>query len=369
MKREVYTFSPGPCIFPLEVLEETKAQISCPNKSILEYKHDSARVKELIQDCKSHFRKILSIPDSFSIFFSSGGATSQFASIPFHMLENKESVASYIVNGTWSTLAFEEAKMFGKPELANPLQTKKEWTYAPTLKKEHLNSKSKYLYYCDNETVHGIEFSSPPESFGLPLITDMTSNFLTKPVDFNKFAIVYSGAQKNWGPAGLAVVIIRNDLIDKNGLLQTPKLMKYYDLLKNEESSSHLPVFALFVARNSLKWILANGGVNKMNELCLQKAKIIYDTIDNSNGFYVNHIQKDSRSRVNLVCTIRGNEKSTYKLFGKEAEKNGILQVLGHPSVGGLRFSIYNGMPMDGVLRLQKFMIEFQKSNQNRQKL
>jgi phosphoserine aminotransferase len=324
---------------------------------------------ELVQECKSLFKNLLKIPDNFSIFFMSGGATSQFASIPLNLIDNPNSMASYVVNGAWSNLAFDECKRMAKVTLANPNQPKKDWNYAPKLQKSDIHPESKYVYYCDNETIHGVEYSQPPESFGIDLVTDMTSNFLTKPVDFTKFGIVYSGAQKNWGPAGLAIVIIRNDLLNKKGLPYKPKSMDYSYLAKTDSSEIPVPAFALVVARETIKWIMANGGLTRMNELSVQKSQILYDTIDQSNGFYVNSVKKDSRSRVNIICKLQGNDKVLTDLFVNEAQKHGLLQVAGHQSVGGLRFSVYNGMPLDGILRLQQFMKDFQANHQNKPKL
>lgn len=369
MKREVYTFSPGPCIFPLEVLQETQNQIKDPQHSILEYTTNSPRSLELVEECKSLFRTLLKIPSNFSLFFTCGGATQQFASIPMNLLNSPQEIASYIVNGTWSNLAINEAKNLCQVHLANSFQPKKDWNYAPKLKQSDVNPQSKYLYYCDNETVHGIEFPQPPSSFGIDLVTDMTSNFLTKPVDFSKFALVYSGAQKNWGPSGLCLIIIRNDLLSRKGLPQKLAMMNFSELNKCDLDNYPVPIFSLFVARNTLKWLIANGGLSKMQELSAEKSRIIYETIDNSNGFYQNRIQKDSRSRVNLVCHLIGDDKALTQAFVKEALGKGILQVGGHVSVGGLRFSIYNGMPMDGVLRLRDHMIAFQKKHENKPKL
>lgn len=369
MKREVYTFSPGPCIFPLDVLQETQSQIRSETESVLEYSNGSPKAKQLVQEVTALFKETLQIPDNFTFLISCGGATNQFATIPYNLLDSAESTGSYIVNGTWSELAFKECKSIGKAHLCNPEQPRKQWTYAPTLKESSVPKDSKYLYYCDNETVHGIEFPQPPDSFGLPLATDMTSNFLTRPVDFSKFGVVYSGAQKNWGPAGLVIAIVRNDLLERKGLADKPFVMDYKAELKTNAEGKNIPIFALALARNTLKWIQRNGGLQSMDRLAKAKAKLIYDVIDASNGFYVNKVRREHRSRVNIVCQLCGNDETLTKLFIKEAAKSGLVQLGGHKSVGGLRFSIYNGMPVDGVERLRAFMIDFQKSHENRPKL
>ena len=369
MKREVYTFSPGPCIFPLEVLEKTKVELNDKKHSILEYDHNSPEVKQLIQDCKTKLKSLLKIPDNFSIIFMQGGATLQFAAVPFNLLSNSKSVANYIVNGTWSELAFQECQKFANANKVNKEQLNKDFHYAPKVNENYLDKTGAYFYYCDNETIHGVEFFSPPNSFGQTLVTDMTSNFLSKPIDFSKFGLVYSGAQKNWGPAGLCTVIIRNDLFESKGMDIMPSFFKYKNYLQTDSFYSLPPIFSLFLARNNLEWISNNGGVENMDKTARQKSSLLYDCIDNSKGFYKNKIPKESRSRMNVIFIILNDDKELTAKFIQESTNERLIQLGGHRSVGGLRASLYNGMPLDGVQKMTNFMDRFRDKYQNSSKL
>jgi phosphoserine aminotransferase len=226
------------------------------------------------------------------------------------------------------------------------------------------------MYYCDNETVHGVEYQTPPtpNPRNPILITDMTSNFFSKEIDVTKFGIIYAGSQKNYGIPGLIIVIVRNDLLKGDEeLMGLPSEYSYKKQAKNPTSKP--PVFSILFAREYLKYMKSIGGLKEIEKLTNAKSKLIYDLIDNSNGFYKNVVEKSSRSRLNIPCFIQNNDKALTETFKKEAHKRGIIQIAGHRSMGGLRFSIYNGMPMDGVLRLKNFMLEFQKKHQMKPKL
>ena len=369
IKREVYTFSPGPCIFPIEVLEKTKAELNDKKHHILEFDHNSPEVKQVIADCKARLTNLLKIPDNFSIIFMQGGATLQFAAVPFNLLKDSNSVGNYIVNGTWSDLAMHECQKFAKANKVNKSQLSKDFNYAPKMNEADFDKNGAYLYYCDNETIHGVEFSQPPNSFGQNLVTDMTSNFLSKPIDFSKFCLVYSGAQKNWGPAGLCTVIIRNDLLNNKGMDLMPSFFDYKKYKQTDSFYSLPPIFSLYVARNNLDWIAQNGGVEHMDKMARQKAQILYECIDNSKGFYRNHVAKDSRSRMNVIFIILNDHKELTAKFVQESANEGLIQLAGHRSVGGLRASIYNGMPLDGVIKLRDFMEKLRAKYQNTPKL
>jgi phosphoserine aminotransferase len=352
----------------MEVLLETQEQLDNNGQSILEFPVGSGHAAHMIQDCKDLFRLLLNVPKNYTVILGGGGATAQFACVPFNLLDQENQTASYIVNGLWSELAFQECELMGKPFLANSFQ-QKPWTCAPHLDNTHLAPNSRYLYYCDNETVHGIEFTQPPSIYGAELVVDMTSNFLTRPVDISKYGLVYSGAQKNWGPPGLAVVIIRNDLLERPGLPNKPGAMDFKKMLQENWEGTNVPLFALTVAINNLKWIIRNGGLKTMDTDARKKAAMIYDLIDSSEDFYVNKIRRENRSRVNIVCFLRGNDEHLTTQFVKEAAQRGLLQVGGHKLLGGLRFSIYGGMPMDGVVRLRDFMVDFQQRYGNKPSL
>ena len=369
MSREVYTFSPGPCIFPIEVLEQTRQEITDKKHNILEYDHTSPEIKALVQECKQLVKTLLKVPDNFTIIFMQGGATFQFSAVPLNLMSSKDSVGNYIVNGAWSEAAFAECNFHAKGHTVNPSQDKKSWNYAPKINEADVNKAGSYFYYCDNETVHGVEFAHPPNNFGLDLVTDMTSNFMSKPIDFTKFGIVYAGAQKNWGPAGLCTVIIRNDLLKKKGMDTAPSSFKYSKYAETDSFYSLPPIFSLYTSRNNLRWITKNGGVEAMDEFSKKKSQLLYDCIDNSNGFYINKVAKDSRSRMNVIFIILNDDKDLSKAFVSESEKEGLIQLAGHRSVGGLRASIYNGMPMEGVVKLRDFMEKFRQKYQNRAKL
>lgn len=369
LPREVYTFSPGPCILPLELLKDVKQRIPGDKKSILEISPHSAEFKSIVDENKRLLRDILKIPENYEVFFTEGGASFQFATVPINFLKSPEDKGLYIVTGNWSESALKEAKKYGKGVQVNELLKKGQvFSKADYPEEAKIDKSAKYLYYCDNETIYGVEYSKPPESYGVPLVTDMTSNFLSKPIDVAKFGLIYAGSQKNYAPPGLCTLIIRKDLISDKCAPNTPSAFHFSKYLK-EDSHELLPVFDIYFMNLYLKWIRASGGVEVMHELALKKSNAIYSLVEKSGGFYRTTADKDSRSRMNIPFIIQKDDDAVNKSFLKEAEKNSLLQLQGHRSVGGMRASIYNGMPVQGVDRLKKFMTEFKEAVEQKPKL
>lgn len=369
LPREVYTFSPGPCVLPLEILRDVKQKILDEKLSVLEMSPNSKEFKLLVEENKRLLRGILKVPENYEVFFTEGGASFQFSTIPINLLKSPEDKGLYIVTGNWSEAAMIEAKKFGKAvQITEPLKKGEVYSVAVHPEESKVDKNAKYLYYCDNETIFGVEYQKPPESYGVPLVTDMTSNFLSKPIDVSKYGLIYAGSQKNYAPPGLCTIIIRKDLISDKCLPNSPSSCHFADYIKSD-TSYLLPVFDVYFMNLYMKWIVANGGMEAIHELALKKSNMIYRLIEESNGFYRVTAHKDSRSRMNIPFIIRNDDDKVNKQFLKEAEKNNLVQLAGHRSVGGMRASIYNGMPLQGVEKLRAFMIAFRENLEKMPKL
>ncbi len=351
----VYNFSAGPGVLPLPVLEEVSRQMvdyHGQGMSLLEMSHRGATFTQIIRQTKNMLRELLAIPDTHEVLLLQGGGHTQFAMVPLNLL-GAAAEATYIVNGLWSKKAAAEAQKFchvntigaaGRAAVPDP-----EDIIVP--------NDAAYLYYCMNETVNGLEFNYVPTAPDcVPLVSDVSSNFLSRPIDFKRHALVYAGAQKNFGPAGLVVAIIRKDLL---GMADDvcPTMLNYEVHAQNESMYNTPPTFAIWVANLVCQWLLDEGGVLVMDERAKARSKLVYDVIDNSGGFFVNNIAPAHRSRMNVVFTLQ--EEALTDLFIREAEKEDLKNIKGHRSVGGLRASLYNAMPMDGAKKLAEFMQEF----------
>lgn len=367
LPRTVYTFSAGPCVLPLKIMQEMQKNMITEGKSDLELNPESRQAKELITENRVLLRKLLNIPDNYEILFMQGGATFQFASIPINLLKNKEDVGLYLVTGNWSKKAMGECKKYGKAVQINKGLKKGEiFSKLGEVIPSKIDKKARYIYYCDNETVYGVEYSQPPQlSTDIPLVTDMTSNFLSKPIDVTKYGIIYAGSQKNYAPAGLCTVIIRKDLIDTNTVEGTPSAFHYRNFVDGSKGYCMPPVFTLKFMNTYLKWMDSIGGIEEIAKLSEKKSQLIYRAIERSNGFYKSTVEKEARSRMNVPFIINNNDKKLTEQFLKETTKLGLLQLKGHRSVGGIRASLYNGMPIEGVKKLERFMNEFMKRNKN----
>jgi phosphoserine aminotransferase len=362
MTERVFNFSAGPAVLPEAVLKKAQADLfTLPGvgMSVLEISHRSAAFEQIIQEAEADLRKLLSIPDNYKVLFLQGGASLQFTMVPMNLLP-KDKSADYILTGSWGQGAIKEAKKIGKVrEAASTADSN--FNRLPGADEIKLDSSAAYVHYTSNETIFGVEFQSEPDTGGIPLICDASSNFISKPLDVSRHGLIYAGAQKNAGPAGATIVIVRDDLLESvpDGL---PAMLDYKNLAKNGSMYNTPPCFAIYICGLVFKWALNDiGGLEKIQARNAAKAKILYAAIDASGGYYTGHAQADCRSLMNV--TFRLPSEDLEKKFIKEATAAGLDGLKGHRSVGGLRASIYNAFPQAGVEALVKFMWEFQKNN------
>lgn len=356
-----FNFNPGPATLPLEVLEETKENIvdySNIGMSILEISHRSPEFKKIINDARGLLKELMDISEEYEVLFLQGGASLQFAMVPINLLKAGE-YADYINTGFWSTKAIKEAKLIGNVNIAASTEDDN-FTRIPKAEEIKLSKEASYVHMTSNNTIFGTQWSSFPETGGIPLVADMSSDILSRKVDVSKFGIIYAGAQKNLGPAGVTVVIIRKDLAERCSET-VPSMLKYSAHIKEESLYNTPCVFAIYVVKLVLEWIKRNGGIEKMEEINKRKAELIYKTIDNSQGFYKGTTERESRSLMNV--TFRLKDESLEKIFIKEAASIGLHGLDGHRSVGGMRASIYNAFTMEGVEALVRFMEKFVQNN------
>lgn len=353
----VFNFSAGPAILPQEVLEEAAAQLPDymgMGMSVIEMSHRGAVVVNLIEETTALLRDLLRVPDTHEILFLQGGGRLQFSMVPMNLL-GAAAEACYIINGAWSRAAAIEAAKLCHINIFSPPPGRG----LPLPQSILVPNDSAYLYYCQNETINGVEFNyDPPVPECVPLVSDVSSNFLTRPIDFKKHALVFAAAQKNLAPAGMAVVIVRKDLLGLAGE-DTPAMMNYAVHAKAHSEYNTPPVFCLWMANMVLKWTKKQGGISVMQQRAQEKSSILYQAIDNSGGFYVNNVAAAERSRTNVVFAMK--DQVLTPLFVREAEKVGLVNVKGHRLVGGLRASVYNAMPVEGAKALAAFMADFLK--------
>ena len=352
----ILNFGPGPAMLPQSVLMRIQAEMldyHSSGFSILEASHRGPLVQDLMRDLRDVLRSLLSIPENYDILFCQGGGRLQFAMVPMNLL-GASPVASYLVTGTWSKTAAKEAMRFAKTQLA----FSGNGTRLPGDEEINLVEGTAYCYYCDNETIHGLEFSRVPEPRleGAPLVADMSSNFLSRPVDASRFGLFWAAAQSNAGIAGLTIVVIRKDLL---GLASpdVPTLMNYGVYSRTGSIPNTPPIFQLYVSKLVAEWVAKEGGVKAMHERAVARAQCVYDAIDRYPDFYLTRAEVTSRSRMNIVFRLR-NESLT-QIFLNAAETEGLYNLSGHRSVGGLRASMYNAMPMEGAERLATFIRRF----------
>ncbi len=356
----VYNFSAGPAVLPEEVLKEAAEEMldyrGC-GMSVMEMSHRSKMFEEIIQGAEADLRDLLQIPDNYKVLFLQGGASQQFAMIPMNLMKNR--VADYIVTGQWAKKAWQEAQKYGK---ANKIASSedKTFSYIPDCSDLPISPDADYVYICENNTIYGTKFKELPNTKGKTLVADVSSCFLSEPVDVSKYGILYGGVQKNIGPAGMVISIIREDLITEEVLPGTPTMLTFKthadaDSLYNTPNS-----YCIYICGKVFQWLKKMGGLSAMKERNEQKAKLLYDFLDESSLFHGTVVPKD-RSLMN-VPFITGNTDLDAK-FVKEAKEAGFENLKGHRSVGGMRASIYNAMPVEGVKALVDFMRTFEKEN------
>ena len=357
----IYNFSAGPAMLPEEVLKEAAEEMldyrGC-GMSVMEMSHRSKVFQQIIDEAEADLRELIGIPDNYRVLFLQGGATLQFGMIPMNLMTvNKK--ADFINTGVWTKKAISDAKLCGEVRIIASSEDKK-FSYIPSMKDLKVNKDADYVYMCDNNTIYGTKFKEYPDTGDIPLICDMSSCFLSEPIDIKKFGMVYAGAQKNVGPAGVTIVIIRDDLVARSVDLQLPVYLKYNTHTENGSMYNTPPTYGIYLCGKVFKWLLKNGGLEERAKVNEAKAKILYDYLDASN-FYQTAVEKDSRSLMNVTFRTPSDELDAEFLEG--AKKYKFTNLKGHRSTGGLRASIYNAMPMDGVRVLVAYMKEFEEAH------
>ena len=356
----VYNFSAGPAVLPEEVLKEAAAEMLDYNgtgMSVMEMSHRSKAYQQIIDTAEADRRELMNIPDNYKVLFLQGGAHQQFAMVPMNLMKN--GVADYIITGQWAKKAYEEAKKFGKVN-AVASSADKTFSYIPDCSDLEISQDADYVYICENNTIYGTKFWQLPDTKGKTLVSDVSSCFLSEPVDVSKYGIIYGGVQKNIGPAGVVIVIIREDLITDDVLPYTPTMLKYKTHADNGSMYNTPPAYGIYICGKVFKWLKAQGGLEVMQKRNQEKAKILYDFLDGSKLFR-GTVEKADRSLMN-VPFVTGDKELDAK-FIKEAEAAGFVNLKGHRSVGGMRASIYNAMPREGVEKLVAFMAKFEEEN------
>ena len=357
----VYNFNPGPAALPLEVLKEAQAEFLNfreSGMSILEISHRAKQYDAVHAQAKADIKELMGLGEDYEVLFIQGGASQQFAMIPMNFA-SKEHPGNYVLSGSFASKAYKEAQILGVGEVAASSK-EVDFRHIPTQDELKINPEAAYLHLCYNNTIYGTEYHYVPDTKGVPLFADMSSDMLSRPVDFKKFDFIYAGVQKNLGPAGVVLVVAKKSLIEKSR--ETPPTMFRYDTFLNKDSLYNTPpVFCIYMVGKVAAWIKAQGGLSAMEERNRKKSKVVYDAIDNSDGFYRGHADKDSRSLMNVTFRLPSEELE--KKFVAEALENKLSGVKGHRSVGGMRASIYNAMPYEGCEALADFMEKFRKAN------
>jgi len=356
----VYNFSAGPAVLPEEVLKEAAEEMLDYNgtgMSVMEMSHRSKAYDDIIKTAEKDLRDLMNIPDNYKVLFLQGGASQQFAMIPMNLMKN--GVADYIVTGQWAKKAYQEACKYGK---VNKIATSedKTFSYIPDCSDLPISEDADYVYICENNTIYGTKYKTLPNTKGKVLVADVSSCFLSEPVDVTKYGVIYGGVQKNIGPAGVVIVIIREDLITEDVLEGTPTMLQYKVHADANSLYNTPPAYGIYICGKVFKWIKKMGGLSAMKERNEKKAKILYDYLDESKLFK-GTVVKEDRSLMN-VPFVTGDADLDAK-FVKEAKEAGFENLKGHRTVGGMRASIYNAMPIEGVEKLVEFMRKFEKEN------
>ncbi len=361
MTERIFNFNAGPATLPLTVLEEAQSELlnfKDTGMSIMENSHRTKEYEAINSEAEALIKELLGVPENYRVLFLQGGASTQFAAVPMNLVSS-DSHADYILTGVWAEKARDEASKFIKTNVA--ASTKPEnYNRIPRVDEIKLSDGPTYVHLCSNNTIYGTQWQSFPDLGDVPLVGDMSSDILSRRFDVSKFAMIYAGAQKNLGPAGVTVVIIRNDLLDKIPS-NIPTMLRYDIHAKNDSLYNTPPSFSVYMVNLVLRWIKNNGGLVAMEKRNVEKAAYIYNTIDNSGGYYRGHAVKDSRSQMNITFRLPNEELE--KSFAAEATKQGLVGLKGHRSVGGLRASVYNAMTVEGCMALAEFMKVFQSKN------
>lgn len=361
MTERIYNFSAGPAILPREVLEKAQSEMLSLNgigMSVMEISHRSKHFASVLHGAMNGVRELLSVPENYKILFLQGGATLQFSMIPMNFLKADET-ADFIVTGAWGKKAVKEAKKCGDANVIFSTEAEG-FKSVPSPEELNFSQNAKYIHYTSNETIDGVEFKYDLDGKGIPVICDASSNILSKPIDVEKYALIYAGAQKNIGPSGVTLVIIRDDLLEQ--IPENQQTIFNYKLLAENDSMLNTPnTWGIYLINLVCEWLKEKGGVAAMGKINEEKAKVLYDAIDQSDGFYRGHAEREARSLMNV--TFRLPSEDLEKSFIEEATANGFDGLKGHRSVGGIRASIYNAFPREGVETLVEFMKNFSQRN------
>ena len=355
----IYNFSAGPAVLPHEVLLQAREEMldwHGSGMSVMEMSHRGKEYMSIQAEAEKDLRELLAIPANYKVLFLQGGASQQFAMVPMNLLRGKKS-ADYLNTGEWSKKGISEAKKFGTVNVV-ATGADKNFSYIPAFDTWQRDPNAAYLHYTPNETIGGVEFNWVPDSGSVPLVADMSSNILSRPVEISKYGLIYAGAQKNIGPAGLTIVIVREDLIGEV-LAGTPTMLDYKTHAENDSMYNTPPTYGIYIAGLVFQMLKRKGGIAAMEKTNIAKANLVYSAIDASHGFYHCPVTKSDRSRMNIPFTLK--DAALDGDFLKQADARGLLQLKGHRSVGGMRASIYNAMPLEGVQALVSFMVEFSK--------
>lgn len=355
----IFNFSAGPAMLPAEVLQEAADEMldyRGSGMSVMEMSHRSKEYGDIITEAEKDLRDLMNIPENYKVLFLQGGASQQFAAVPMNLMKNK--VADYIITGQWAKKAYKEAQMYGK---ANAIASSEDKTYSyiPDCSDLPISEDADYVYICENNTIYGTKFKTLPNTKGKDLVADVSSCFLSEPVDVKQYGLIFGGVQKNIGPAGVVIAIIREDLITEDTLAGTPTMLKYKIHADNNSLYNTPPAYGIYMCGKVFKWIKKMGGLDAMKLHNEKKAAILYDFLDQSKLFK-GTVVKEDRSLMN-VPFVTGDEELDAK-FVKEAKAAGFVNLKGHRTVGGMRASIYNAMPIEGVEKLVRFMKEFESS-------
>ena len=356
---KIYNFSAGPAVLPKPVLERAQAEMldwHGSGMSVMEMSHRGKEFTSILAKTEADLRNLLNIPQNYKVLFLQGGAIAENAVIPMNLLNGGE--ADYVVTGAWSKRSVEDASAYGRINVVASSEAD-HFTYVPDYAGWKLNKNAAYLHICTNETINGVEFDGLPDAGDVPIVADMSSHILSRPVDVSRYGVIYGGAQKNIGPAGLCIVIVREDLLG-HAMPITPAVFNWKTQSENQSMINTPPTYRIYIAGLVFEWLLEQGGVEAIERVNIKKAQLLYDYID-STDFYTNNIAINNRSRMNIPFFLR--DESLNEAFLKGAEKNGLLQLKGHRMVGGMRASIYNAMPLEGVQALIAYMKEFEKAH------
>ena len=358
---QVFNFSAGPAVLPKQVLQRAADEMldwHGSGMSVMEMSHRGPEFIAIAEKAEADLRRLLGIPDDYEVLFLQGGAVGENAFVPMNLLGDSK-VIDFVNTGEWSKKSIKEAKKYAQVNVAASGEDK-HFTYVPARETWKLSSDAAYVHVCTNETIGGVEYHWTPDVGVVPLVADMSSHILSRPIDVSKYGVIYAGAQKNAGPAGLTIVIVRKALLDR-ALPITPSAFHWKEQAEADSMLNTPPTYSVYIAGLVFEWLLAQGGLKGIEQRNVAKAKLLYDYLDGSSGFYFNPVRKEDRSRMNIPFKLR--DESLDGAFLKGAHARGLLQLKGHRSVGGMRASIYNAMPIEGVQALVDYMRDFERSN------